>query len=87
MSGSSHIAIRMCIGCGKRRKKDEMMRFVRKASVQISNNSKPLEGRGFYLCPDLACLRMAQKKARRIAFLESADLDVLRSQIPSKKEA
>ncbi len=84
MSGGSHIPIRMCIGCGKRGKKEEMIRFVRKTSGQVSNNPKPLEGRGFYLCPDLACLRIAQKKARRNAFMEPADLDALRAQIPFK---
>ena len=85
MSAGSHIPIRMCIGCGKRGKKEELIR-VRKASSQVSDNLNPLEGRGVYLCPDLACLRTAQKKARRNAFMEPADLDALRSQIPFKTE-
>jgi uncharacterized protein len=86
MSGGSHIPIRMCIGCGKRGKKGEMIRFVRKAPGHGSDSSKPMEGRGFYLCPDLACLRVAQKKARRNAFMEPADLEALRARIPFKTE-
>ena len=86
MSGGSHIPIRMCIGCGKRRKKVEMIRFVHKTSGQASDHPNPLEGRGLYLCPDLACLRIAQKKVKRKTFMEPADLDALRSQIPFKTE-
>jgi uncharacterized protein len=87
MSRPGHIPIRKCIGCGNRRKKDEMTRFVRTANGQISIDSKYPEGRGFYLCPDPACLKIAQKKARRTGFLESVDLDALRARIPSEKEA
>jgi hypothetical protein len=76
----------MCIGCGSRRKKDEMVRLVRTASGKISSGPGQLEGRGFYLCPDLACVKTAQKKGRRIGFGDSVDLDLLRSQILSKTE-
>jgi hypothetical protein len=65
MSKKGHIPIRMCIGCRKKRKKEEMVRFTQNSDgVVFINEEKDLNGRGFYLCPDLACLKMAQKKNR-----------------------
>jgi predicted RNA-binding protein YlxR (DUF448 family) len=81
-----HFPIRMCMGCGNRRKKDEMVRLVRSASGKISVSPWNLDGRGFYLCPDLTCVKTAQKKGRRIGSWESVDLDLLRSQILLKTE-
>jgi len=66
MSKKGHIPMRMCMGCRKRRKKEEMVRFTRSSEGGIvsSNGKKNLSGRGFYLCPDMTCLKMAQKKNR-----------------------
>ncbi len=85
MSLSRHIPFRMCIGCGSRRKKDEMIRFVQDASGSIVTGIKNLQGRGFYLCSDLACLDTARKKMRRVSFLKSVDLEELRSRITREK--
>ena len=41
------------------------------------NGKKHLEGRGFYLCPDLACFKMAQKKNSWVRSLDLRDLQFL----------
>jgi len=87
MKSQRHVPIRMCIGCGTRRKKGDMIRFVRGGSGSVSITSKNLAGRGIYLCPDLACLYTAsKKKLRRTGVLESADIAILRSQILTERE-
>lgn len=51
-----HIPIRMCVGCLRKRPKVELLRFViSDGGIKIGNAS----GRGFYLCPDRNCLKMA----------------------------
>ena len=63
MSKEVHIPMRMCVGCRKKRKKEEMVRFkTGEDGILLMDEKKKLNGRGFYLCPDLACLRLAQKK-------------------------
>ena len=86
MKSEMHVPIRMCIGCGSRRKKGDMIRFVRGGSGSVSITSKNLAGRGIYLCPDLACLYTASKKRKRAGVLESADIAILRSQILAERE-
>jgi predicted RNA-binding protein YlxR (DUF448 family) len=57
----------MCIGCRRRRKKEEMVRFIQSAEgVIFINEMKNPTGRGIYLCPDLQCLKMAQKKKQMV---------------------
>jgi predicted RNA-binding protein YlxR (DUF448 family) len=75
MSKKGHIPIRMCIGCRRKRKKEEMLRFVQTIDgVVFFNEKKRINGRGFYLCPDLICFKRAQKKERWVGFLGSKDL-------------
>jgi predicted RNA-binding protein YlxR (DUF448 family) len=62
MSKKGHLPIRMCVGCRKRRKKEEMVRFKQGEDGILFVDEKKLNGRGFYLCPDVTCLRLAQKK-------------------------
>jgi predicted RNA-binding protein YlxR (DUF448 family) len=65
MSQKGHGSIRTCIGCRKKRKKNEMIWFKQNSNGAISlNEKKNLIGRGFYLCPDLMCLKKAQKKKK-----------------------
>jgi predicted RNA-binding protein YlxR (DUF448 family) len=60
----------MCIGCRGKRKKGDMLRFARTIDgVMLADEKKRMNGRGFYLCPDLICLKMAEKKERRGRFL------------------
>jgi predicted RNA-binding protein YlxR (DUF448 family) len=59
------------MGCRKRRKKEEMLRFIQHSDgVGFISEKGDLNGRGFYLCPDLICFKMAQKKYRMGRFLE-----------------
>jgi predicted RNA-binding protein YlxR (DUF448 family) len=65
MSKHGHIPIRMCIGCRSRKKKEEMLRFIHTVDgIALFNKNSETNGRGFYLCPDVTCLKMAQKKGR-----------------------
>jgi predicted RNA-binding protein YlxR (DUF448 family) len=74
MSKKGHVPIRTCIGCRRKRKKDEMLRFIKGTDeVVLVNEKKRINGRGFYLCPDLACFKMAQKKEKWVGFLGSIE--------------
>jgi predicted RNA-binding protein YlxR (DUF448 family) len=65
MTGKWHVPMRMCIGCRKRNKKEEMVRFKQGIDgILFLDVQKKTNGRGFYLCPDVACLKLAQKKVQ-----------------------
>lgn len=81
-----HVPIRMCIGCGNRRTKGELIRFGRDGSRSVSLDTRRHIGRSFYLCPDPACLNTARKKKRRSGFLEGVDFEVLKSRMDREKE-
>ena len=53
---------RQCMGCRERKAKREMIRVVRgtDGSVSLDFGGK-LNGRGAYICPDIQCLKKAQK--------------------------
>jgi predicted RNA-binding protein YlxR (DUF448 family) len=75
MSKKGHVPIRMCIGCRRKRKREEMLRFIKGIDeVVFGNEKKRINGRGFYLCPDLVCFKMAQRKERWVGSLGSMDL-------------
>ena len=74
MSKKGHVPDRMCLGCRKRRKNEEMIRFTEiSAGVLMMDEKKNRNGRGYYLCPDRNCLKLAQKKSRWLASLGSMD--------------
>ena len=53
---------RQCMGCRERKAKKELIRVVRGTDGVVSLDfSGKLNGRGAYLCPDLSCLKKAQK--------------------------
>jgi predicted RNA-binding protein YlxR (DUF448 family) len=65
MSKRDHVPIRMCIGCRKKRKKEEMLRFIKgRNGAAFVEGKKNVDGRGFYLCPDLLCFKKAEKKEK-----------------------
>jgi len=75
MRKKAHVPIRTCIGCGRKREKEELLRFTKGTDgVVFVNEKKRINGRGFYLCPDLVCFKMAQKKEKRVGLLGSIDL-------------
>ncbi|MBO5837603.1 MAG: YlxR family protein [Oscillospiraceae bacterium] len=53
---------RQCMGCRERRAKKELIRVVRttEGSVILDFSGKA-NGRGAYICPQLECLKKAQK--------------------------
>jgi predicted RNA-binding protein YlxR (DUF448 family) len=70
MSHKGHIPIRMCMGCRKRRKKAELLRFTRTVvEGTLRLNPDIRVGRGLYLCPDDACLKAVKKRWRLEPFL------------------
>ena len=53
---------RQCMGCRERKDKKAMIRVVRCTDGSVSLDfSGKLNGRGAYVCPDMACLAKAQK--------------------------
>jgi predicted RNA-binding protein YlxR (DUF448 family) len=60
-----HLPVRTCIGCRKKRKKEEMIWFKESIDgVKPVGGKKNLEGRGFYLCPDPICFKKARKRKK-----------------------
>jgi len=86
MSQKGDAPIRTCIGCRKKRKKEEMIWLtLSDEGVVVVNEKKPHPGRGFYLCPDLGCLNTAKKKKRGVGFLETMDFRYLSAKGFSKE--
>ena len=53
---------RQCMGCRERKAKRELIRVVRGTDGVVSLDfSGKLNGRGAYICPNLECLKKAQK--------------------------
>ena len=47
-----------------------MLRFVKRPEgVVFAEAKKHVDGRGFYLCPDLLCFKKAEKKERGVGTL------------------
>ena len=78
MTQKKHIPIRTCIGCRQRREKKEMiwLTVAREGVVRVDGR-KPHAGRGFYLCPDLQCLKMARGKKKAVEFSGTTDFQSL----------
>ena len=56
------IPMRQCMGCRERREKRQLIRVVRCTDGTVSLDfSGKLNGRGAYICPNLECLKKAQK--------------------------
>ncbi len=86
MSPGGHIPIRMCIGCGSRKAKWDLIRLSRAGTDPLSGNAREPGGKGFYLCPDPACLVAARKKLKRRGSLGGLELPVLESREGRDKE-
>ena len=53
---------RQCLGCRERKAKKEMIRVVRTTEGTVCLDfSGKLNGRGAYVCPNMECLKKAQK--------------------------
>ncbi|MDO4284227.1 MAG: YlxR family protein [Eubacteriales bacterium] len=57
------IPMRQCIGCGEMKEKKSLVRIIRSPEGAISlDRTGRANGRGAYLCGDVRCLRLAEKK-------------------------
>jgi predicted RNA-binding protein YlxR (DUF448 family) len=69
MRKRGHIPIRTCIGCRRKRKKEEMIWLTQSPEGVVRvNQKKSHQGRGFYLCQDPECLALAKKRNRGVSF-------------------
>lgn len=56
------VPLRQCIGCGEMKSKKEMIRILKTESEGIVLDATGRKnGRGAYLCPDVACFQKAVK--------------------------
>ena len=77
MTKVGHTPLRRCLGCRKRRRKDELIRMVsvegRSVVVDVVQR---MSGRGAYLCNDDRCLRIGlNAKAISNAFRKRVVID------------
>lgn len=56
------IPLRQCVGCGEMKSKKEMMRILKttEGPIVLDVTGKK-NGRGAYLCKNMACLKLARK--------------------------
>lgn len=56
------IPLRQCVGCGEMKDKRDMIRVVKTPEDNITLDFKgKMNGRGAYICRELACLEKAMK--------------------------
>ncbi len=78
MTQKKHTPLRTCIGCREKKKKTEMIWLAHSPEgVMRVDGRKPHQGRGFYLCPDLRCLKMARGRKKAVEFSETTDFPSL----------
>ncbi len=74
MSKRGHLPVRMCMGCHQRKKKEVLIRLVKRSDGAFSlDDTREGDGRGYYLCPDQTCLKMAQKRIKGLGTLGRMD--------------
>ncbi len=57
------VPMRTCVGCGEQKMKRELIRVVKNNEDQVFVDFKgKANGRGAYICPDVECLKKAQKR-------------------------
>ena len=79
---------RQCMGCRERKEKKAMIRVVRCTDGSVSLDfSGKLNGRGAYVCPDLECLKKAQKSKALERSLEVAIPQEVYDRLEKKMEA
>ena len=57
------IPVRMCVACRQGRPKKELIRIVKAEDGELyADTTGKANGRGAYICPDIACLEKAVKQ-------------------------
>jgi predicted RNA-binding protein YlxR (DUF448 family) len=72
------IPVRRCTGCGEHFPKNELVRVLRtpEGEIVIDLTGKK-NGRGAYICKNLACLKKARKSGRIASSLECSIPDTV----------
>ena len=52
----------MCVACRERKEKQDLMRFVKTDEGIVLDQTKSINGRGFYLCHNMDCYQLMCKK-------------------------
>ncbi|MGI6664689.1 MAG: RNase P modulator RnpM [Christensenellaceae bacterium] len=62
MAKTRKTPVRMCVACREGKPKRDLIRVVKNKEGEISiDTTGKAQGRGAYICPDLACLEKAYK--------------------------
>ncbi len=82
------IPLRKCTGCGEMKPKKELVRIVRSPEGEVSLDiTGKAAGRGAYICPAGACLKLA-RKAKRLERAFSCEIpDTVFKEIEEKLNA
>ena len=59
-----YVPERMCIACRSRRPAHELLRIAadKEAKAAVPDKTGKMQGRGAYICHDIKCIRLAEKK-------------------------
>ena len=64
---------RTCMGCNEKKNKTDLIRIVKNSNGAINiDRTGKMQGRGAYICDDIACLEKAIKSKRIERVFESA---------------
>ena len=78
---------RQCMGCRERKAKRDMIRVVRFTDGNVGLDfSGKANGRGAYICPDMECLKKAQKAKALERSLEVAIPDEVYARLAKEME-
>ena len=61
MKSEKYIPKRMCVSCREMKEKEELFRVVFSDGALIDESGK-MQGRGAYVCKNLSCINLAEKK-------------------------
>ena len=79
---------RQCMGCRERKAKRDMIRVVRGTDGVVSLDfGGKKNGRGAYICPDMECLKKAQKAKSLERSLEVPIPDEVYARLQKEMEA
>ena len=79
---------RQCMGCRERKPKRDMIRVVRGRDGVVSLDfDDKKNGRGAYICPDMECLKKAQKSKALERSLEVPIPDEVYERLTKEMEA
>ena len=82
------IPMRQCLGCREMKPKKELIRVVRSPEGGISLDFRgKANGRGAYVCPDMACLKKAIKAKALERALEVTIPEEIYAQLTAQMEA